>query len=331
VSNGLVRVYPAGEAAYEDGDYAPIGTARADSSGHFSVTLTAQGQQIVNNQAAVNGGIANVEIAADNGNGASGMAAVEVPVSTSAKAEIGATPAPATVMMETQPITTENHNWSCPPQGIIRKAYIKRFERWVQVGEANMAYGDSNATFSYGRSADSSITTGFSVDGGLFHNSGTRHIGNTEGAAVGMSTAGANQLKVLSRFVYKEGRGRYCDSRHHHYQTFGLGAVRWVKAVSKDHQHDTLNRCPVNTRTVFPKNASFSRTHNHFERFHRGVSIEPSYRGWGISFHGGSESGASTKATLHVRFGHQHNRYLACGEHGHTVFNGKRTYSGQAT
>ena len=187
-------------------------------------------------------------------------------------------------MLEEQPITTENHNWSCPPQGIIRKKIIKRFERWVQVGEANMAYGDYNATFSYGRSADSSINTGFSVDGGLFHISGTRHIGNTEGAAVGMSTAGANQLQVLSRFVYKEGRGRSCDSRHHHYQTFGLAAVRWVKAVSKDHQHDTLNRCPVNSRTAFPKNASFSRTHNHFERFHRGVSMGPSYRGWGISF-----------------------------------------------
>jgi hypothetical protein len=328
----LVRVYPAGEAVYEGGDYAPIGTARADSSGHFSVTLTAQGQQIVNNQAAVNGGIANVEINADNGAGWSGMAAVEVPVSPAAKASApAAEPLPAVVMMEKAETTIASHNWSCPPQGIIRKKVIKRFERWVQVGEANMAYGDSNAHFDYGRQADSSITTGFSVDGGLFHVGGTRHIGNSEGNSVGMSTAGADQLKVLSRFVYKEGRGRYCDSRHHHYQTFGLAAVRWIKLVSKDHQHNTLNRCnPGNSHFRFPDNGTFSRTHNDFERFNRGVSLDPSYRGWGISFHGAAESGASTHAQLDVRFGHAHRRYYACGENGKTVFQGKRTYSGAA-
>jgi hypothetical protein len=259
------------------------------------------------------------------------MAEVEVPVSTSAKSKMGAAPAPVTVMMETEPITTENHNWSCPPPGTIRKDVIKRYRRWVQVGEANMAYNDSNATFSYGRSADSSITVGFSLDGGLFHVGGTRHIGNSEGDSVGMSTAGADQLKVLSLFLFREGRGRWCDSMHHHYQRFGLKAKRWIKSVDKDHQHDTLNRCPVNIRTVFPKNSELTRTHNSFERFNRGVAIEPSYRGWGISFHGGAESGASEHARLHIQHGHQHNRYLECGPHGHTVFNGKRTYSGQAT
>jgi hypothetical protein len=198
---------------------------------------------------------------------------------------------------------------------------IRRFVRWVQVGEANMAYGDSNATFSYGRTADRSITTGYSADGAFFSVNGSRHIGNSAGASVGGSTVGAGQFKVESQFLFREGRGRWCDSFHHHYQRFGMKVKRWVKSVRKEHQHKTLNRCPHIDRGPWRwgRNTEFSRTRNHFERFHQGVAITPSYQGWGITMHGGAVSGASSRATLHDHFGAGHTNHYACGENGHTV------------
>jgi hypothetical protein len=333
VSNGLVRVYPDGEAALEGGNIGPIGTALADSSGHFDVTLTSQGQSMLQQQAAVNGGIANVEIAADNGGDMAGMTSVEIPVGSSGAARAAAAdPTPVVVTMEAESVATANHNWSCPTPGTIRKDVLRRFRRWVQVGEANMAYGDSNATFSYGRTADSSVDVGYSAGGGVFSVGGTRHVGNSSGAAVSVSTAGQGQYKALTEFLFREGRGRWCDYRtHHHYQRFAIKAKRWIKTVSRDHQHNALNRCPKGPRYRFPRNTGFTRSHNHFESFHRGVSMDAGYRGWGITFHGGSRSGASSHADLHVSFGGGHSNHYACGENDKTVFQGKRTFSGGRT
>lgn len=335
VSNGQVQVYPDGEATLEGGSIASIGTALADASGHFTVSLTPTGRYILSQQAANNDGIANVEITADNGAAMAGVTNVEVPVGDSAPAKAeAADPTPIVVPMEAEPVSIDSHNWSCPTAGTIRKDVIRRWKRWVQVGEANMAYGDSNATFSYGRTADSSVTTGYSVNGSVFSVSGSRHIGNSSGASVDGSTGGQGQYKVLSQFLFREGRGRWCDSRtHHHYQRFGIKAKRWIKSVKKEHQHDTLNRCPHidSGPWRYGRNTGFSRTRNHFERFHRGVAIEPSFQGWGISSHGSAMSGASTRATLHDHFGGGHTNHYACGENGHTVFNGGRTFSGGRT
>jgi hypothetical protein len=331
VSNGQVRVYPDGEASLEGGDIASIGTALADASGHFTVSLTPTGRYILSQQAANNDGIANVEITADNGYAMAGVTNVEVPVnSTPAAKKVADASTPITVPMEKEETSISNdHNWACPPPAHTDKDVIRRFVRWVQVGEANMAYSDSNATFNYGRTADSSVTTGYSVGGAVFSVSGSRHIGNSNGASVGKSTNGQGQLKVLSQFLFREGRGRWCDYRtHHHYQRFGIKAKRWIKTVNSEHQHNTLNRCPHILRRSFGPNTNFTRTHNDFEKFHRGVAIDSGFRGWGITFHGGAESGASTHASLHAVFGNQHRHHYACGEGDHTVFNGKRTFSG---
>jgi hypothetical protein len=151
---------------------------------------------------------------------------------------------------------------------------------------------------------------------------------------VGKSTAGKGQLKVETQMLFREGRGRWCDYRtHHHYQRFGMKAKRWIKSVAAEHQHDTLNRCPhINSGPWrYGRNSQFSRTRNRFESFHKGVAIEPSFRGWGIKMNGSSTSGASTRPTLHASFGGAHTNHYACGENGHTVFNGGRTFSGGRT
>lgn len=336
VANGLVQAYPSTTATDYSGTVAPVSTAIADAEGGFTLSLTESGLATLRRGAAANGGVANLDAVADDGGDMAGITGFSVNVEklgSSAKRAQAAEE--LTVNMEAPALPARaakrQRRWHCPTPGTIKKDVIRRFRRWVQVGEANNAYRDSNASFTYGRSADTNASKGISVNGGFFKLSGGVHVGNSHSAAVSASTAGRGQLRVFTKFKYVEGRSRWCDQRYdppRHYQRFGLAPVRWIKRVRHRHQRHTLHRCPRKPKLAWRRHTGFSRTHHRFKRYHGGFSIGPSYHGWGITFNGSGTSGASEFARLSMSFGGGPKRHYVCGKHGKTAFSTHRVFSG---
>ncbi len=334
VSNGLVRVYPTTTGSDWSGTSAPVATTVAANDGRFALTLPDSGLAALQRDAAGNGGVVNLDAVADNGGDMAGVAGFSIDIGRlGSPAKLQSAPQQITVKMQASAVGATSgkraRRWHCPTPGTIKKKVIRRFKRWDQVGEANNAYRDSNASFSYGRSADTEATKGVSVHGSFFSIAGTTHVGNSHSAAVGASTAGRGQIRVYTRFKYLEGRSRWCDYRtHKHYQRFGLAPVRWIKRVRHKHQDHTLHRCPRKPILRFPKHTHFSRTHHRFKRYSQGFSIGPSFHGWGIKFHGSGTSGASEFARLHESFGGRTRHHYVCGRHGKSAFRGHRVFSG---
>jgi len=334
VANGFVHAYPTTAGSDWSGTVAPVSTAVADGDGRFTLTLSHRALATLQRDAAGNGGVANLDAVADDGGELAGVTGFTLDVgSLGSRGKVRPVPAAIAVDMEgpSLPARTAKRGkkWHCPTPGTVQTKVIRRFKRWVQVGEANSAYRDSNASFTYGRSADTDASKGISVNGGFFKISGGTHVGNSRSAAVGASTAGQGQMRVMTRFKYKEGRSRWCNQvTHRHYQRFGLAPVRWIKRVRHSRQHNALHRCPRQAKLVWRRHTQFSRTRHRFERYHHGFSIGPSFRGFGIEFHGSGTSGASEFARLHMSFGGGIKRHYACGPHGRSPFRGKRVFSG---
>jgi hypothetical protein len=187
------------------------------------------------------------------------------------------------------------------------------------VGELHTA-NDTSAYFRYGQTSDSSIDVGIKYVGGSWGVSGSVHIGNSNGAAVQWNEGTQFGYKLRSGFLYKEyyysGCVNYYETKAASWSLIPDGAET---PQSKDYNHNLDNNCKNSSwPSNFGPNTSFTRSTNSFVHFDIGFSA--------FGFDAGAQSGASTYALAHWKFGPNTNHYL-CGN-DNSISTAHRIYAG---
>jgi hypothetical protein len=167
---------------------------------------------------------------------------------------------------------------------------------WTAIGELHVA-GDSKATLTYGRTADSSIDAAFKV-GGTWSLGGSVHIGNSNSTSVSETLGPYLYRHVLSRFSY--GLWKLysdCAEGWHIYRGYDhTEATRWVGGITYD---TTSISYYDNHRTaywnLFGRNSSFSRSTSTFAKVQLAVTV------FGVNL--GAQSGSSVNVTTRYDFG----------------------------
>jgi hypothetical protein len=167
---------------------------------------------------------------------------------------------------------------------------------WTAIGELHVA-GDSKATLTYGRTADSSIDAAFKV-GGTWSLGGSVHIGNSNSTSVSETLGPYLYRHVLSRFSY--GLWKLysdCAEGWHVYRGYDHAeATRWIGGITYD---TTSISYYDNHRTtywnLFGRNSSFSRSTSSFAKVQLAATV------FGVNL--GAQSGSSVNVTTRYDFG----------------------------
>jgi hypothetical protein len=292
VAGGTVTVYPAldveGETVIE-----PIGSAVTDRLGRFAVSAVPSPE--LAEEAAANGGWANLELVATNGRRVTYRAfttrldaskTVAVSLTGSASAPMQARAAARGV--------------PCP----YFKRVVAETNRYTTVGELHTGR-NSSGWFRYGRSADSDIGVGLSYDGVRWSVSGEAHVGNDLTAWVQIRRGSSWAHKVRSSFHYKKYRHATCFRRW-----WTVKATRWNSGLLVgDDQSYWDNRCGQDYRRYavgYAPGTSFHRDRNELRRYSFAVAV------FGARL--SAQSGASTFVQSHWNFGSRYSRYWLCGD-----------------
>jgi hypothetical protein len=197
-------------------------------------------------------------------------------------------------------------------------------EVYAPIGEINNAYADTTATFSYGKTADSSISTAYQADGGKDETAwkidGSVYRDNTLSDDITMSLKGPVSRRVNTQFKFHVYRISGClwENGLHVKPTKNAWAGGVVPGVK---EHNTLNVCRGGQD--FSGFTGFSRASGHATTFSNSFSV------FGVSL--GIRSGFSEHAGIHYEFGGGLNTmHRLCGSNGKDINEAPRIFSGRA-
>ncbi|HEU4674280.1 MAG TPA: hypothetical protein VFS32_15410, partial [Candidatus Limnocylindrales bacterium] len=270
-----LAVMPSGREAGPGRAVAAKGTRTTNTRGRASwpqLRLTKHERRL----AAANGGWLNLTALALDADGqpigastfsryvGSGVAVAQQPT-TVARIRTGAnTPARTQATIAATCTWPSNYRWELASTSAA----------WTAVGELHVA-GDSKATLTYGKTADSSIDAAFKV-GGTWSLGGSVHIGNTSTSSVSQTLGPYIYRHVLSRFEY--GLWKLysdCAEGWHVYRGYDhTEATRWLGGITYD---TTSIGYYDNHRTaywnLFGRNSSFSRSTNAMQKVQFAVTV----------------------------------------------------------
>ena len=194
----------------------------------------------------------------------------------------------------------------------------------VVIGELHTA-NDTNATFTYGQTADTQADVGMEIAGsGVYQVSGSVHIGNDHGSSSGTAWQEGSQFgyKLVTGFL------------HNHYYTtwpngcsssyFSVKTSEWTgtpdgRALG-DYIHNLDNNCKNSSFSAnFQGAGPFDRSSHDFTHFGAAFNV--------FGFSGGARSGASQYARAHWQFGTAQNHYL-CGNDNYVTQYPHRIFAG---
>jgi hypothetical protein len=200
------------------------------------------------------------------------------------------------------------------------KTFKSASDNWTTVGEVHTATKMSYE-FTYGQTADSDLSIGFSANGSSgWSIGGTRHIGNSSSTSVqwtGGEDEGWRLISVFHYGKYKWGGDYPCR------QDYEVDPVAWNSGTDTYNSaiHDLDYHCqdyPVSQRASFNPGANFDRNDSDFVQFSGAATV------FGASLKG--QSGSSTFVQIHYHF---INSRMICGNDAAPP-SAHRIYAGQS-